>query len=228
VSGRSQDEALDKAAEKFKVSKDKISLRQDEDVLDTWFSSGLLPFSIFGWPDVTDNLRTFYPNSLLETGHDILFFWVARMVFFGQKLMGRPPFPEVYLHAMIRDAHGRKMSKSLGNVIDPLDVMMGISLEGLHQTLAAGNLDPREIERAKAGQKADYPEGIPECGADAMRFALCAYTSQGRDINLDVKRVVGYRHFCNKMWNAVKFSLNVLGDNFVPSTVDEVMSITSS
>jgi valyl-tRNA synthetase len=222
VSGRSQDEALDKAAEKFKVSKDKISLRQDEDVLDTWFSSGLLPFSIFGWPDVTDNLRTFYPNSLLETGHDILFFWVARMVFFGQKLMGRPPFPEVYLHAMIRDAHGRKMSKSLGNVIDPLDVMMGISLEGLHQTLAAGNLDPREIERAKAGQKADYPEGIPECGADAMRFALCAYTSQGRDINLDVKRVVGYRHFCNKMWNAVKFSLNVLGDNFVPSTVDEL------
>uniref|UniRef100_A0A1X7UQH7 Valine--tRNA ligase n=1 Tax=Amphimedon queenslandica TaxID=400682 RepID=A0A1X7UQH7_AMPQE len=221
VSGRSQDEALQKAAEKFKVPKEQIVLKQDEDVLDTWFSSGLLPFSIFGWPDKTDDLSSFYPNSLLETGHDILFFWVARMVFFGQKLMGRVPFPEVYLHAMVRDAHGRKMSKSLGNVIDPLDVMRGISLEGLHERLLTGNLDPKEVERAKAGQKADYPNGIPECGADAMRFALCAYTAQGRDINLDVKRVVGYRHFCNKIWNALKFSLNIFGTDFTPNATSE-------
>ena len=108
---------------------DLCPLSPDDDVLDTWYSSGLFPFSIFGWPDVTPDLSVFYPNQLLETGHDILFFWVARMVFFGQKLMGRLPFPEVYLHAMVRDAHGRKMSKSLGNVIDPLDVVQGISLE---------------------------------------------------------------------------------------------------
>uniref|UniRef100_A0A3Q3A898 Valine--tRNA ligase n=1 Tax=Kryptolebias marmoratus TaxID=37003 RepID=A0A3Q3A898_KRYMA len=217
VSGRSEEEAKEKAARRFNVTVDKISLRQDEDVLDTWFSSGIFPFSIFGWPNETEDLKVFYPGTLLETGHDILFFWVARMVMMGLKLTGKLPFKEVYLHAVVRDAHGRKMSKSLGNVIDPLDVITGISLEGLHAQLMDSNLDALEVEKAKQGQKADYPNGIPECGTDALRFALCAYTSQGRDINLDVNRILGYRHFCNKLWNAVKFAMKTLGDNFVPT-----------
>uniref|UniRef100_A0A8C4DI94 valine--tRNA ligase n=1 Tax=Dicentrarchus labrax TaxID=13489 RepID=A0A8C4DI94_DICLA len=217
VCGRTEEEAREKAAKRFNVSADKITLRQDEDVLDTWFSSGIFPFSIFGWPNETQDLNVFYPGTLLETGHDILFFWVARMVMMGLKLTGKLPFKEVYLHAVVRDAHGRKMSKSLGNVIDPLDVITGISLEGLHAQLTDSNLDPLEVEKAKQGQKSDYPSGIPECGTDALRFALCAYTSQGRDINLDVNRILGYRHFCNKLWNAVKFAMKTLGDNFVPS-----------
>uniref|UniRef100_A0A803SSC4 valine--tRNA ligase n=1 Tax=Anolis carolinensis TaxID=28377 RepID=A0A803SSC4_ANOCA len=205
--GRSEQEAKEKAAKVFKVTADKISLRQDEDVLDTWFSSGLFPFSIFGWPNPNEDLHVFYPGTLLETGHDILFFWVARMVMLGLKLTGKLPFREVYLHAVVRDAHGRKMSKSLGN--------------GLHAQLLDSNLDPAEIERAKQGQKSDYPNGIPECGTDALRFALCAYTSQGRDINLDVNRILGYRHFCNKLWNATKFAIRGLGEGFQPQTRPE-------
>uniref|UniRef100_A0A452E701 Valine--tRNA ligase n=1 Tax=Capra hircus TaxID=9925 RepID=A0A452E701_CAPHI len=221
VSGRTEAEAREKAAKEFGVSPDKISLQQDEDVLDTWFSSGLFPFSILGWPNQSEDLSVFYPGTLLETGHDILFFWVARMVMLGLKLTGKLPFKEVYLHAIVRDAHGRKMSKSLGNVIDPLDVIHGVSLQGLHDQLLNSNLDPSEVEKAKEGQKADFPTGIPECGTDALRFGLCAYTSQGRDINLDVNRILGYRHFCNKLWNATKFALRGLGKGFVPSPTSE-------
>jgi len=198
-----------------------ISLKQDEDVLDTWFSSALFPFSVFGWPDQTDELNAFFPTTLLETGHDILFFWVARMVFFSQKLTGKLPFTDVYLHAMVRDAHGRKMSKSLGNVIDPLDVIYGISIEDLFKQLENSNLDPKEVAKAQQGQKEDYPNGIPECGTDALRFALCQYTAQGRDINLDVKRVQGYRFFCNKLWNATRFAMNYLKDATI-LTLNEV------
>jgi valyl-tRNA synthetase len=216
VSGRTEAEARTKAAKLLSRPEADLVLAQDPDVLDTWFSSGLFPFSIFGWPDQTDDLSVFYPGTLLETGHDIIFFWVARMVFFGQKLLGKLPFKTVFLHAMVRDAHGRKMSKSLGNTINPTDVIHGISLEDLHQTLYNSNLDPREIEKAKAGQRQDYPNGIPECGTDALRFALCAYTAQGRDINLDVLRVQGYRFFCNKLWNATKFALMYLGPEFQP------------
>jgi len=216
VSGRTEEEAKTKAAARFKVKKEQIKLEQDPDVLDTWFSSGLFPFSVLGWPDKTDDLDVFYPGSLLETGHDIIFFWVARMVFFGQKLMGKLPFKDVFLHAMVRDAHGRKMSKSLGNTINPMDVICGISLEDLHKTLEGGNLDPKEVAKAKAGQSQDYPTGIPECGTDALRFGLCAYTAQGRDINLDVMRVQGYRFFCNKLWNATKFAMMYLGAEFSP------------
>uniref|UniRef100_A0A8U8C1D9 valine--tRNA ligase n=1 Tax=Geospiza parvula TaxID=87175 RepID=A0A8U8C1D9_GEOPR len=172
VSGRSPDEARAKAAAAFGVSPELVRLRQDEDVLDTWFSSGLFPFSIFGWPDQTPDLERFYPGSLLETGHDILFFWVARMVMLGLALTGKLPFREVYLHAIVRDAHGRKMSKSLGNVIDPLDVITGVTLQELHQQLESSNLDPAELERAREGQKRDFPEGIPECGTDALRRPL--------------------------------------------------------
>jgi len=229
VSGRTEEEAKTKAAARFKVKKEQIKLEQDPDVLDTWFSSGLFPFSVLGWPDKTDDLDVFYPGSLLETGHDIIFFWVARMVFFGQKLMGKLPFKDVFLHAMVRDAHGRKMSKSLGNTINPMDVICGISLEDLHKTLEGGNLDPKEVAKAKAGQSQDYPTGIPECGTDALRFGLCAYTAQGRDINLDVMRVQGYRFFCNKLWNATKFAMMYLGAEFSPvkSLVQDLLASKS-
>lgn len=222
VSGRTEEEARSNAAQQFNVTEDKISLRQDEDVLDTWFSSALFPFSIFGWPDQTPDLEAFYPGHLLETGHDILFFWVARMVMFGLTLLGKLPFKEVYLHAMVRDSHGRKMSKSLGNIIDPLDVISGTTLEALHESLKGSNLDEKEYKKALEGQKLDYPQGIPECGTDALRFALVSYTSQGRDINLDVLRVQGYRFFCNKLWNATKFALNGLGPDFTPTPVMQI------
>ena len=214
IIGREEQEARAEAEAKFPNKA--FTLEQDEDVLDTWFSSGLFPFSVFGWPDSTPDLNEFYPTALLETGHDIMFFWVARMVMMGMKLTGKVPFKQVYLHAMVRDAHGRKMSKSLGNVIDPLNVIEGISLKDLNATLEGGNLDEKEVKKAQAGQARDYPEGIPECGTDAMRFALVAYTAQGRDINLDVLRVVGYRHWCNKMWNAVRFAMMNLGENYAP------------
>ena len=138
----------------------------------------------------------------------------------GIKLTGSVPFREVFCHSLVRDAQGRKMSKSLGNVIDPLDVISGIKLEDLHAKLLLGNLDPREIERAKAGQKESYPNGIPQCGTDAMRFALCAYTTGGRDINLDILRVEGYRKFCNKIYQATKFALMRLGPDFVPAPTE--------
>ena len=155
--GRSLQEAETKAKEQYPDRP--FRLLQDEDVLDTWFSSGLFPFSVMGWPDVTSDFKKYYPTSLLETGHDILFFWVARMVMMGMSLTGEVPFSHVYLHSMIRDAHGRKMSKSLGNVIDPIHVIEGITLEELHKTLETGNLDAREIAKATAGQKADFPDG---------------------------------------------------------------------
>ncbi|SYW79616.1 putative VAS1 - valyl-tRNA synthetase [Ustilago hordei] len=221
VSGRTHEEAQERA-DKLANGKS-FTLEQDEDVLDTWFSSGLWPFSIMGWPEKTDDFKHFYPSSLLETGWDILFFWVARMCMLGVYLTGTLPFKEVFCHAMVRDAHGRKMSKSLGNVIDPLDVIEGITLDGLHTKLKEGNLDDKEIAKAAQGQKKDFPKGIPQCGTDALRFALCAYTSAGRDINLDILRVEGYRKFCNKLWNATKFALLKLEPiaSFQPTSSEE-------
>ncbi|SMN18166.1 similar to Saccharomyces cerevisiae YGR094W VAS1 Mitochondrial and cytoplasmic valyl-tRNA synthetase [Maudiozyma saulgeensis] len=218
VAGRNIEEAQAKADAKF--ADVKFELEQDEDVLDTWFSSGLWPFSTLGWPKDTKDLKDFYPFSMLETGWDILFFWVSRMILLGLKLTGEVPFKEVFCHSLVRDAQGRKMSKSLGNVIDPLDVIGGIKLEDLHAKLLQGNLDPREVEKAKVGQKESYPNGIPQCGTDAMRFALCAYTTGGRDINLDILRVEGYRKFCNKIYQATKFALMRLGDDYKPSDVE--------
>ncbi|XP_019164045.1 PREDICTED: valine--tRNA ligase, mitochondrial 1-like [Ipomoea nil] len=213
VVARNESDAREFAHKKFAK---KFELSQDPDVLDTWFSSGLFPLSVLGWPDDTEDLKAFYPTSVLETGHDILFFWVARMVMLGIKLGGDVPFTKVYLHPMIRDAHGRKMSKSLGNVIDPLEVINGIALEGLHKRLEEGNLDPLELNTAKEGQKKDFPNGIPECGADALRFALVSYTAQSDKINLDIQRVVGYRQWCNKLWNAIRFAMSKLGDDYIP------------
>ena len=217
VVARSRDAAAQAAAAKLKCKPAEVVLEQDEDVLDTWFSSGLFPFSVFGWPDDTPDMKTFYPTSLLETGLDILFFWVARMVMMGLQLTDQLPFTSVYLHAMVRDKEGQKMSKSKGNVIDPLEVIYGISLQKLHEKLEVGNLPPKEVARAKEMQTKDFGEtgGIPECGADALRIGLLAYTVQGRDINLDIARVVGYRNFCNKLWNATRFMLGCFG-SFAP------------
>lgn len=214
IAGRSYEEALEKANKRFAGKN--FKLEQDEDVLDTWFSSGLWPISTLGWPHKTRDMELFNPNSMLETGWDILFFWVSRMILLSLKLTGKVPFKEVFCHSLVRDAQGRKMSKSLGNVIDPLDVITGISLDALHDKLKVGNLDPKEIEKAAAGQKQSYPNGIPECGTDALRFALCAYTTGGRDINLDILRVEGYRKFCNKIYQATKFVLGRLGDDYQP------------
>ncbi|KAL6782093.1 TSV2 [Auxenochlorella protothecoides x Auxenochlorella symbiontica] len=214
VVAASEAEALELAAARFPGRA--LRLTQDEDVLDTWFSSGLFPMSVFGWPGDSPDLRRFYPGALLETGHDILFFWVARMVMLGQQLMGEVPFKDVYLHSIVRDAQGRKMSKTLGNVIDPVNVIEGISLQDLHASLEGGNLEAAEVARAREGQVQNFPDGIEECGTDALRFALVAYSSQGRDVNLDIKRVVAYRHWCNKLWNAIRFAMLNLGEDYAP------------
>ncbi|KIW23474.1 valine-tRNA ligase [Cladophialophora immunda] len=214
VGAMDEDEARAKAEKKFPGKK--FTLRWDEDVLDTWFSSGLWPFTTLGWPKETSDMRELYPTSMLETGWDILFFWVARMVMFGLKLTGDVPFTEVYCHSLIRDAEGRKMSKSLGNVIDPLDIIRGITLEDLHKTLYAGNLDTAEIERAKAYQKTAFPKGIEECGADALRFTLVNYTTGGGDVAFDIREIEAKRRFCNKIYQATNFALGRLGGDFVP------------
>ncbi len=177
-------------------------IHQDEDVLDTWFSSGLWPFSTLGWPDDTDTLKTFYPTSVLETGYDIITFWVSRMMMMGLWLMEDIPFEHVLLHPMVRDQDGNKMSKSRGNVIDPLDVIEGISQEDLETKTRGYTLQQDEIERAVAYQKRHYPEGFPECGTDALRFTLAAYTGQDQDIRFSVDRVDGNRKFGNKIWQA--------------------------
>lgn len=209
---RSEDEALDAAAAAFSCAKDSLSITQDPDVLDTWFSSGLLPFSGFGWPEETPELEHFFPGDLLETGSDILFFWVARMVMMSLQLTGKVPFRKVFLHPLVRDKTGKKMSKTLGNVIDPIDVMEGITLEELHEQVRNSNLAPAEIERALKVQNDQFPKGIPPCGSDALRFALLSYTAQGSNINLDPARICSYREFCNKMWQATKFALLNLED----------------
>ncbi|CAD6341059.1 unnamed protein product [Miscanthus lutarioriparius] len=219
IVARNESDANLEAQKKYPGTK--LCLDQDPDVLDTWFSSGLFPLTVLGWPSDTADLRAFYPTSVLETGLDILFFWVARMVMMGMQLGGDVPFQKVYLHPMIRDAHGRKMSKSLGNVVDPLEVINGMSLDGLLKRLEEGNLDPNELNIARDGKKKDFPDGIAECGTDALRFALISYTSQSDRINLDIKRVVGYRQWCNKLWNAIRFAMGKLGDHYIPpATVD--------
>ncbi|MCJ1228351.1 Valine--tRNA ligase, mitochondrial [Toensbergia leucococca] len=215
VTGRTLEAAEEKAKAKFPGKK--YTLRRDPDVLDTWFSSGQWPYSTLGWPKKTHDLETLYPTSVLETGWDILFFWVARMVMLGIKMTGQVPFREVYCHALVRDSEGRKMSKSLGNVIDPVDVMEGIELETLHDKLKLGNLDPKELATATKFQKTAFPDGIPECGADALRFSLVSYTTGGSDINFDIRVMHGYRRFCNKIYQATKYVLGKLPPDFTPA-----------